>query len=276
MRFFGSKITRHRTLPFAGGLSAQAQTYRANVIANGGTISDSVLAIIDTNLIKPLVASGDWAKLDKFHLYAGVGNAVAARTNMVSSSYYINPVNSPSWSNSTGYTGNGLTSYLDLNYNPSLGGTLAVLNSATIGYGAKYANIPQTQSFGARKTTATACSLAIFRLTGPAIDGIVNDATDLNNTNIVYNSIVLHAAQRSAASGNNCKASIINTNFLYANTASVAIPNLSLFELARNQDGTANSFDDKPHYYMFAGNGLIFTNNVFTAINNTLAALGIS
>lgn len=265
-------------LPFvhSSGLSVQAQTYRTNVIANGGTISDSVLAIIDTNLILPLVASGDWAKLDKFHLYSGVGNAIAARTNMVSSSYYINPVNSPTWNNSTGYTGNGLTSYLDHNYNPSLGGTLAVLNSATIGYGAKYANIPQTQSFGARQTTGTACNLAIYRLSAPAVDGIVNDNTDLNNTNVVFNSIVLHAAQRSAASGFNCKASIINNNFLYANTASIAIPNLKLFELARNQDNVAFSFDDKPHYYMFAGNGLIFTNTVLTAINNTLAALGIS
>ena len=259
-----------------GGLSAQAQTYRTNVIANGGSISDSVLAIIDTNLILPLVASGDWAKLDKFHLYSGVGNAIAARTNMVSSSYYINPVNSPTWNNSTGYTGNGLTSYLDHNYNPSLGGTLAVLNSATIGYGAKYASIPNTQSFGARQTTGTACNLAIFRLANPAIDGIVNYTTDLNNTNVVFNSIVFHAAQRSAASGFNCKASIVNNNFLFATHASVAIPNLKLFELARNQDGTANSFDSAPHYYMFAGNGLIFTNTVLTAINNTLAALGIS
>jgi hypothetical protein len=265
-------------LPFvhSSGLSPQAQTYRENVIANGGSISDSVLAIIDTNLILPLVASGDWAKLDKFHLYAGVGNAVAARTNIVSNSYIINPVNSPTWNNSTGYTGNGLTSYLDHNYNPSLGGTLAVLNSATIGYGAKYASIPSTQSFGARQTTGTACNLAIFRLANPAIDGIVNDNTDLNNTNVVFNSIVLHAAQRSAASGFNCKASIVNNNFLFATTASVAIPNLKLFELARNQDGIAFSFDSAPHYYMFAGNGLIFTNTVLTAINNTLAALGIS
>jgi hypothetical protein len=265
-------------LPFvhSSGLSPQAQAYRENVIANGGSISDSVLAIIDTNLILPLVASGDWAKLDKFHLYSGVGNAIAARTNMVSSSYYINPVNSPTWNNSTGYTGNGLTSYLDHNYNPSLGGTLAVLNSATIGYGAKYASIPSTQSFGARQTTGTACNLAIFRLANPAIDGIVNDTTDLNNTNVVFNSIVFHAAQRSAASGFNCKASIVNNNFLFATTASVAVPNLKIFELARNQDGIAFSFDTAPHYYMFAGNGLIFTNTVLTAINNTLAALGIS
>jgi hypothetical protein len=265
-------------LPFvhSSGLSPQAQAYRENVIANGGSISDSVLAIIDTNLIKPLVASGDWAKLDKFHLYSGVGNAVAARTNIVSNDYHINPVNSPTWNNSTGYTGNGTTSYLDHNYNPSLGGTLAVLNSATIGYGAKYASIPSTQSFGARQTTGTACNLAIFRLANPAIDGIVNDNTDLNNTNVIFNSIVLHAAQRSAASGFNCKASIVNNNFLFATTASVAVPNLKLFELARNQDGTAFSFDSAPHYYMFAGNGLIFTNTVLTAINNTLAALGIS
>lgn len=259
-----------------GGFSQVAQTYKANVVANDGTISDSVLAILDTNLFKPLVASGDWAKLDKFHIYAGVGSAIAARTNMVNSSYYINPVSSPTWSNANGYVGNGSSSYLDLNYNPSAGGTLLTQNSATIGYGAKVTAYDFTRSFGARKTTATACSLAIFRLTNPASDAIANDNTDLNNTNTVTNSIAMFASQRTAASGTNCKASIINTSFVYANTASVGIPNLGLFQCARNQDGTANSFDEMKQYYMFAGSGLVNTNTLLTAINNTLTALGIS
>ena len=265
-------------LPFvkAGGFSTEALAWKANIVANGGTISDSVLAILDTNLFKPLVANGEWAKLDKLHLYAGVDSAIAARTNMVNSSYYINPVSSPTWSNANGYVGNGSSSYLDLNYNPSVGGTLLTQNSATIAYGAKVTIYDFTRSFGARKTTATACSLAIFRLTNPASDAIANDNTDLNNTNVVLNAITMFASQRTAASGTNCKASIINTNFTYATSASVAIPNLNLFQCARNQDGTANSFDEMKQYYMFAGNGLINTSTVLTAINNTLTSLGIS
>lgn len=270
----GIKISVDRTR--YGGFSAAAQTYRTNIVANGGTISDNILAILDTNLITPLVNSGDWDKLDKLHLYAGVGSAIAARTNMISSSYYINPVSSPTWTNSGGYKGNGSSSYLDLNYNPSAGGTKLVLNSATIGYGAKVTAYDFTRSFGARKTTATACSLAIFRLSTPASDAVINDNTDLNNTNTVSNAIAMFAGQRTAASGATAKSSVVNANVLNANHASIAIPNLALFQCARNQDGTANSFDEMNQYYMFAGDGTISLSNVRTALNNTLTALGIS
>jgi hypothetical protein len=268
----GIKISVDRTR--YGGFSAEAQTYKTNVIANGGTVSDSVLAILDTNLFKPLVASGDWARLDKFHLYAGVGSAIAARTNMVSSSYYINPVNSPTWNNSTGYTGNGSTSYLDLNYNPSLGSTLLTQNSATVFYGAKVTAYDFTRSFGARN--AGVKNLAIFRLSTPASDAIANDNLDLLNTNVVTNSIALFGLQRTASIGTNCKASIINTNFSYGNQISIGIPNVTLFQCARNSSGTAESFDEMKQYYMGAGNGSVNTNTILTAINNTLAALGIS
>jgi hypothetical protein len=77
MRFFGSKITRNRLLPFVNGFSAAALTYRTNVVANGGTVSDNVLAILDTNFFKPLAASGALSKLDRFHFYAGVENDIS-------------------------------------------------------------------------------------------------------------------------------------------------------------------------------------------------------
>jgi len=259
---------------FFDGFSSQALAWKANIVANGGSISDAVLALLDTNLFKPLVASGDWANMDKFHLYAGVGSAIAARTNMVNSSYYITPVSSPTWSNSAGYKSNGFSSYLDLNYNPNAGGTLLTQNSATVAYGAKVTAYDFTRSFGAR--VAGSRNLAIFRLSTPASDAIANDNTDLLNTNVISNSIALFGLQRTAASGTNCKAAIINTNFVYANQASVGIPNVGLYQCARNSSGTAESYDEMNQYYMFAGNGLINTNNVLTAINNTLTSLGIS
>jgi hypothetical protein len=69
------------------GLSAQAVSWQSRIIAAGGTIDSGVLAIIDANLIKPMVAAGIFDCLDKFHLLAGTGNRIASRINLINSSY---------------------------------------------------------------------------------------------------------------------------------------------------------------------------------------------
>lgn len=269
-------VQRRRLILNSNRLSAYAINFKANVAANGYAIPADLLADMDKYIFKPLNASGDLANLDRLHVFAAMGNRLAAQVNLISSAYKAIEVSSPSYSNASGYTGDGVAAYMHYNYNPGAGGTLLTLNSATIGYGTKYANIPQTQSYGARKLSATACVLAIFRLSSSNVDVVMNDNTDLNNPNVVYNQIVMHAGQRTAASGANCKASIINSNFVYANHASVAIPNLAMYNLCRNQDNTANSFDDKPHYYDFAGNGLVNTTNIMSAMNNFFTARGVS
>ena len=48
MRFFGAKITRHRTLPFAGGIDSQAQAFFDRVIADGGVVPTGLVGVSAT------------------------------------------------------------------------------------------------------------------------------------------------------------------------------------------------------------------------------------
>jgi hypothetical protein len=171
------------------------------------------------------------------------------------------------------YLGNGVSSYLDFNYTPSVDGVNVTQNSVLFGYGAKVTSYPGTIAHGTRDATT---SLAIYRLGDSTLDAICNDALDLKNSNVVLNSIALHAGLRTAASGTNSKASIVNSNYTYGNQISVGLPTSKMYDLCRNNLGTPASFDDQKHYYSFAGSGSINQANLLTAINNTLTALGVS
>ena len=257
--------------------SSFALNYAANVKTNGGVVSIPDLILLDTKIFIPLSISGDLQNIDNLHIYAGNTSQIAARTNLINNSFYITPVNSPSWTTETGYGFDGATNYLNLNYNAHTGGANYLLTetSATIAYGAKVGSYPSTKSFGARDNVGNKI-LAIFRLNNPAVDALVNDGTDLNNPNVVTGSIALFAGQRYAASGVNCKASIVNNNFLYANHSSTGIPNLSLYQGCRNQLNVPLSFDDQNHYYVFSGNKNIDAFRVHTAIINFFTDKNIS
>lgn len=82
MRFFGSKITRHRTLPFAGGLDADAAAY----IAAAG-ISNSTQITAVNNIFKDFKGQGPnnttynfYTRLTAFWLFVG-GSAAAHKFN---------------------------------------------------------------------------------------------------------------------------------------------------------------------------------------------------
>ena len=120
-------------LPFVKGSknSVEALAWKARIEANGGTISQALLDIFDTNLITPLVANGTWAELDRLNIYCGlVGFEIAARTNLIKTAHYVTPVSSPTF-DQFGYKTSG-TSYLNLNYNPSTQGVKLVQNLSLI------------------------------------------------------------------------------------------------------------------------------------------------
>jgi len=105
-------------------LSPQALSWQSRIVAAGGTIDNAVLTIIDDNLIKPMVSSGIFDCLDKMHLFAGTGNRIAAKINLINSSYTAieNNVANLAWSNDGGFysTTNASTGgYLSFGYNPA-------------------------------------------------------------------------------------------------------------------------------------------------------------
>jgi hypothetical protein len=106
-------------------LSTQALSWQSRIIAAGGTIDSGVLSIIDTNLIKPMVISGIFDCLDKLHLFAGTGDRIAAKINLINSSYTAveNNVLNLAWANNSGFLSNGNTvatgGWLTFGYNPA-------------------------------------------------------------------------------------------------------------------------------------------------------------
>lgn len=74
-------------------------------------------ALID-NLIKSLKVAGIWSLLDAFYVLAAA-DAQAAKLNWIASAYDLTAVASPTFTADRGYAGDGVSSYLDTNFNAS-------------------------------------------------------------------------------------------------------------------------------------------------------------
>lgn len=83
-------------------------------------------------MITGLVNAGVWSKLDGLYLLAAA-DAATARTNLVSSSYGLTSVGTPTFAADAGYTGNNTTSqYLETGFDPTAGSPLFTQNSASV------------------------------------------------------------------------------------------------------------------------------------------------
>jgi hypothetical protein len=83
-------------------------------------------------LLKSMKADGVWAKLDVFYVFAQDGGSAFGTLN------WKNPnanqstlVNSPTFVSNGGFTGNGTSSYIDTNFNPSTQGVQYTQNNAS-------------------------------------------------------------------------------------------------------------------------------------------------
>ncbi len=86
-----------------------------------------------TALILQLKLDGNWSKLDRFWIHAAEYQQ-NARVSMVNpTSTQITEVNSPTWTANQGYTGDGLTSYLNTNFNPSVDGVNFLQDASFLG-----------------------------------------------------------------------------------------------------------------------------------------------
>jgi hypothetical protein len=253
-----------------GGLSSAALLWKANIIANGGTIPDATLQIFDTNFFIPATANGNILnQLDRLNIYCGLnGYEIAARTNIIKAAHYVTPVSSPTFDNN-GYKSSG-TSYLNLNYNANTQGVKYLLNSASIGYFVKNPTYTtQYRSIGSSDGIS-------LRADGQRDN--VGDNFFLNSNIGVINTLkpsgkVFSSAYRT----NNQDINVLtNTTNVTSAAASVNIPNYIAYELCLNFGGTALSpFDTISHMASFHGSGNLDLPNLRIILNNLFTALGI-
>lgn len=171
-------------------------------------------ALINSTIVS-LKAAGVWDLLDALWVMAAA-DTQAAGLNWKSSSFTLSPVNSPTFTVDRGYAGDGATSYLDTQLNPSLGGLNYARDSTSFGIwclqSAQTANsvagfvgtvgtsiCPRNTSdqatyrinfSGATITPANADGSGLFMTTRPAS----NDVNLYRNSTLLSNSARLSAA----------------------------------------------------------------------------------
>jgi len=264
-------------LPFvkAGGFSAQALAWKSSIVANGGSITDAELAAIDNSFFKPAVANGSiLTQLDRLNIYAGLSNSIAQRTCIIRGSL-ITPVSSPTF-DVNGVKSSG-TSYLNLNYNPSINAVKLTLNSLSHGFMVKDPPFSSTiiRAMGSRMVVGTPNTrLSLYRENTPKLTAYNNDNTGIANTNVVTSGWVACEGQRLDSSASNY--AIINGSYNATSRASVGLPNAAMAELAEINDiSVASGFDTLYHGGSWHGSAGLDNANLISFLRNTFTALGV-
>lgn len=115
-----------------GYKNAETKTYLASLTT---PISSTYAKTLDTfiSMVKDSLAIANLS--DAFDVMYDLGGETTEQSlkNLVKRQHDATAVNSPTWTQWEGFTGNGTSSYLNTNYNPATQGVVYVQNSASLG-----------------------------------------------------------------------------------------------------------------------------------------------
>ena len=257
-------ISKYNSFYYEAAFSASATAYFNQVTTNGGSLTNAEKTYINT-FIGAL--GTDFAEFDRLWIH-GLSNSVAARTSIANpTSTMITAVNSPTFTASQGYTGNDVNSYLESNFNPSIGTNKYTRNSCSFGI------------YSLTNTNELAIDIGLYdgnftqirAREGGFIYLNINDA-GATQSNITSTSTSLYSAVRTSSTINNIykAGSLLNSYTV----ASSGLPNFTFYMLARhnNYGGGSSDFSSRKISASFMGSGIINQANFYTAIQ----ALGTS
>ena len=119
------------------------------VIAEGIALPTGVQQIAGDLLIRELKVAGVWDKLDVFYVFATDNSALATLNWIDPSAHRATLHSSPSFVAKKGFEGDGSSSYLSLNYNPSTDAVNYTQDNASIGvYTNGDNNVGSTADYG--------------------------------------------------------------------------------------------------------------------------------
>jgi hypothetical protein len=130
LRRFSTQIRTQSYVAYPNvvGTDADTTAWVSAVIANGGTVSGGRQTIVNA-LIVGLKADGIWTKLDRLWLFAAEDQP-SALTDLVALAL-ATASGGPTFTVDMGYTENGVTSYIETNYQPNGSGNYT-LNAAQL------------------------------------------------------------------------------------------------------------------------------------------------
>lgn len=245
------------------GYDADAITYFNTVTT---PFSAARKAIINT-LVTTLKADGNWTKLDRLWLLATEAQDQALISLVNPASTAMTLVNAPSFVADQGFTGDGATSYINTQYNPSSDGSQFTLNNCSFGIYAR-SNAGIYNMFHGCDNGTDHVLLAEKNASG-------NIRFALNNVTFhdtAVTSLGFYVANRTAS---NATAGLRNSSTIVSDTdVAVAVPNLKAYILCRNSSGTPSSFSGEQYSIFYFGSGSINQSAFYTAIQNYMTSLG--
>ena len=230
----------------------------------GYTLPSASQQIKQNQLILDLKVAGVWTRLDVLYVFATDGNNSFATLNWKNpNSNQCTLVNTPTFTTNQGFTGNGVSSYIDTNYNPStFTSPNYLLNNASLGWW--------------KKTTGTVA-------TSKHIVGVASGRISLVNGNSLYQIINMSFATSQSSATNfsnngfalaNKTGSLAGTNYVTTTTpisytqagSTDLLPASNILLLSSNGSG---GFLDVQISYFFAGADLnSYVSPTYTAFTN--------
>lgn len=223
------------------------------------------------NLIIQLKADGNWTKLDRLFIHATESqqNSQISIVNPLSTPMSV--LNSPTHTVNRGWTGDGISGYIDYNYAPSVNGVNFTQNSALVGIYTRLTQAADTSiilgAFQPGTNTALALNYTGFgKLYATNANGqdIFNETTTAgffttvrtasNNTNLYLNGSLINSVA----------------------TASTALQVQSYTSLAFNNNGTPSNFSSNQVSLFVIGSGTINNATLYSAIQTFATAIGFN
>jgi len=266
MSFIGSRLAL-----LTASVDVDATSWRAAVLAAGGSVSDSQFQRI-SRLIRSLKGAGIWALLDRLWLHAAessVQGLVDLKARTVATA-----VNSPAFAINRGFTGDGASSYLNLNF--SLSTQAVAANVANIEFGGwVLTNVSGTMSLLSGANSANAGVRLRPRGTTSLIAGEPN-ATLTSGAISTGDSRGLTSTYRNGSAGAVCgfnKNGVLTETFT-PTTFAGSLSNLNIYGLASNSNGTTAEFYTGQVAMLFIGAAGVHNATFYNLIHAYLLAVG--
>ena len=233
--------------------------------ALGYTLPSPGQRVKQNQLVITLKALGVWNTLDVFYAFETDGDSDFATLNWKDpDSHQASKVNSPTFTPNHGFTGNGTTSYLNTDWNPSIHGVNYTLNSAGIGcYSSTGVELSANFLFGASDGTGitnlnprTPTNTCGFR---------INQSASLNFSN--SNASGFWHLQRTASNAISIHKD--GSSLSTGTTTSNQRPNQPIFLLALNNNTTPSNFAARNIGMFWAGANMNGLESAFYTAWNT-------
>ncbi len=250
--------------------SPAAASWKADIIANGGTISDAVLQVFDEQFFIPAVANGNiLTEADRIHFWITNSNNIAARTSVEGNNYFASFVNAVVFDDS-GIKSDGVSAYVNLNYNAFTHGVLSTQNDTFFGYIVKTPTYTgTTRSMGSGDGVGT-LRRELYRESG-VLNVFVNSTNADSNSNTVLTGNVLIGGKRM---DNANQMAVINASEVSSAEAPTGVPNTNVYELTSSANGTPiGDYDLFYHLASVDGSASFDYTTFMTLIDNLEIAL---